>query len=45
VDGPFKHFTGVVDEINEEKGKVKVSITLFGRSTSMELEFVQVEKV
>lgn len=45
IDGPFKHFTGVVDEINEEKGKIKVSITLFGRPTSMELEFIQVEKV
>jgi transcriptional antiterminator NusG len=45
IDGPFKHFTGVVDEIDEEKGKIKVSITLFGRPTSMELEFVQVEKV
>ncbi len=44
IDGPFKHFVGVVDEINEEKGKVKVSIKLFGRPTSMELEFVQVEK-
>ncbi|MCS7151664.1 MAG: transcription termination/antitermination protein NusG [Endomicrobia bacterium] len=45
IDGPFRHFTGVVEEINEEKGKLKVVVTLFGRPTSVELEFTQVEKV
>jgi len=45
VDGPFKHFTGVVEEINEEKGKLKIVITVFGRPTPLELDFSQVEKV
>jgi len=45
IDGPFKHFTGVVEEINEEKGKLKVVITVFGRPTPVELDFSQVEKV
>ncbi len=45
IDGPFKHFTGVVEEINEEKGKVKMTITVFGRPTIVELDFSQVEKI
>jgi transcriptional antiterminator NusG len=45
VDGPFTDFIGTVDEINMGKGKVKVMLTLFGRETSVELDFLQVEKL
>jgi transcriptional antiterminator NusG len=45
VDGPFADFVGVVDEINEAKGKVKVLLTLFGRETSVELDFLQVQRL
>lgn len=45
VDGPFIDFVGIVDEINMEKGKVKVFLTLFGRETPVELDFLQVEKM
>lgn len=45
IDGPFKHFTGVVEEINEGKAKLKITLTVFGRPTSVELDFTQVEKV
>ena len=45
TDGPFIDFVGVVDDINEGKGKVKVLLFLFGRETPVELDFLQVEKL
>lgn len=45
VDGPFAEFLGTVDEINEEKGKVKVLVSIFGRETPVELDFLQVAKI
>ncbi len=45
TDGPFKNFNGVVDEVNPEKGKIRVLVRIFGRSTPVELEFVQVSKL
>ena len=45
VDGPFSNFSGVVEDVNLERSTVKVMVTIFGRATPVELEFVQVEKV
>ena len=45
IDGPLATFIGTVQEINKEKGKVKVLVSMFGRETPVELEFAQVEKI
>jgi transcriptional antiterminator NusG len=45
IDGPFQTFTGVVDEVNAEKEKVRVIVSIFGRQTPIELDYLQVKRV
>ena len=45
TDGPFKDFEGRVSETDQDRGKVKVMVSMFGRETSVELDFVQVKKL
>jgi transcriptional antiterminator NusG len=45
IEGPFKHFIGIVEEVNQERGKLRVMVTIFGRPTPVGLDFLQVEKI
>ncbi|MFH1193874.1 MAG: transcription termination/antitermination protein NusG [bacterium] len=45
VDGPFKNFEGKINEVDNERGKVKVLVSMFGRETPVELDFLQVKKI
>jgi len=45
IEGPFTNFTGVIDDVNLERGKLRVMVSIFGRATPVELDFLQVEKI
>lgn len=45
IDGPFKNFNAIIEDINQEKGMIRVKVEIFGRSTPVELSFLQVEKL
>ena len=45
ISGPLESFIGIVEEINQEKGKVRVLVSMFGRETPVELEFIQIQKI
>jgi transcriptional antiterminator NusG len=45
IDGPFDSFTGTIEEVNLEKGKLRVMVGIFGRATPVEVDFLQVEKI
>ena len=45
IRGPFENFSGIIEDINTEKGKIKVMVSMFGRETPVELDYHQVEKL